>query len=197
MGLFPDNPKKIRARIRSYERSLRKEQAEHNFIHDGSGKRYLLGPLYMLMDDQEGALQSYAWFEAQFPDDVGEPMQYLCWTLALYRNGDLKVATQKLRQTMLSNLYIISHLLGREQAELDIWHGSSLAKKGYLEPIPPEIFALWDEAALKWVQETYDRPDMVQIRERYIEIYRQLNNERPGPRRSQLVEEAFKLRHAR
>jgi hypothetical protein len=197
MGLFPDDPKKVRARIRSYGRSLRKEQAEHNFIRDGSGKRYLLGPLYLLIDDIEGALQSYAWFEAQFPDDVGEPMQYLCWTLVLYRVGDLEAATQKLRQTMLSNLYIISHLLGREQPELDIWHGSNIEEKSYLEHIPVEIFTLWDAAALKWVQEAYGSLDMYRIRERYIEIYRQLKSERPGPKRSQLVEEASKLRHAR
>ena len=43
MRLFPDDPKKIRARIRSYERSLRKEQEEHGFIRDGYGKRHLLG----------------------------------------------------------------------------------------------------------------------------------------------------------
>ena len=49
MSLFPDNPKKIRARIRSYERSLRKEREEHGFINEGYGKRYLLGPLYMQM----------------------------------------------------------------------------------------------------------------------------------------------------
>lgn len=63
MSLFPDTPKKIKARIRSYERKLQKEKEEHNFVNDGYGKRYLLGPLYMLMDDIEGALQSYAWFE--------------------------------------------------------------------------------------------------------------------------------------
>jgi hypothetical protein len=197
MGLFPDDPKKVRARIRSYERSLRKEQAEHNFIRDGSGKRYLLGPLYLLIDDIEGALQSYAWFEAEFPDDVGEPMHYLCWTLALYRVGDLEAATQKLCRTMLSNLYIIPHLLGREQTELDIWHGSNIEEKSYLEHIPVEIFTLWDAAALKWAQEAYGSLDMYRIRERYIEIYRQLKSERPGPKRSQLVEEASKLRHAR
>lgn len=197
MSLFPDNPKKIRARIRSYERSLRKEREEHGFINDGYGKRYLLGPLYMLVDDNEDALQSYAWFEAQFPDDVGEPMQYLCWTLSLYHAGDLEAATLKLRQTMLSNLYIIPHLIGQEQEELDIWHGSNLAEKAYLEYIPSEIFELWNEVALKWVWEAYNSPGMSQIRERYIEIYRQLDTESPGSKRSRLVQEALKLRHVR
>ena len=72
----------------------------------------------MLINDHEGALQSYAWFEAQFPDDVGEPMQYLCWTLSLYRAGDLEAATSKLRQTMLSNLYITIWMKSRS---LNYW----------------------------------------------------------------------------
>ena len=77
---FPQDPKKIRTRIRRYERSLRHEQERFGHIGDGSGKRYLLGPLYLLMDDTEGAHQSYIWYEQAFPDDSDEPLHLLCWT---------------------------------------------------------------------------------------------------------------------
>ena len=70
MSQFPQDPKKIRARITRYRRALRKEQEAHGFIHDGYGKRYLLGPLYLLVGDVEGALQAYEWFDETFPDDV-------------------------------------------------------------------------------------------------------------------------------
>jgi tetratricopeptide (TPR) repeat protein len=96
---FPQDPKKIRARIRRYERALRQEQECYGFINDGAGKRYLLGPLYLLMGDTAGALRSFAWFAQTCPDDSGDPLQYLCWTLALYRAGELEHATAKLRQT--------------------------------------------------------------------------------------------------
>lgn len=62
-----------------------------------------------------------------------------------------------------------------------------------LKYIPPEIFALWDEEALGWAQETYHSPELRHVRERYIEIYRQLNHEPRGPKRSQLVKEAARL----
>jgi hypothetical protein len=104
MDLFPKDPTKIRARIRRYERALRKEHEETGYYSDGYGKRYWLGPLYLLMDDLEGALQSFAWYEETFLDDIGHPMQFLCWTLALCRSGQLEPAKQKLRQTMLSKL---------------------------------------------------------------------------------------------
>jgi hypothetical protein len=43
---FPTDPKRIRDRIRRYERALKKE-LEAGYGGDGYGKRYLLGPLYM------------------------------------------------------------------------------------------------------------------------------------------------------
>ena len=196
MSLFPKDSKKIRARIRRYERALRKEREDTGFYGDGYGKRYLLGPLYLLMDDLEGALQSYAWIDEDFPDDSGDPMQYLCWTLALYRSGDLGAAKQKLRETMLLNLYLVPHLLGIEQDEIDMWHGTNTAWKEHIEYIPPEIFALWDDGARQWLRETYYADDLRLIRERYIEIHRQLQTESEYEKRVQLVDEAFKLKHS-
>jgi len=114
---------KIRSRLRSYERRLQKEKKEHGFYQDGAGKRYQIGPHFMLRADHERALAAFGWFEKEFPDDVGEPGHLLCWTLALYRAGNEVGAAKKLRQTMLSNLYVVPHLVGSPVAELDIWHG--------------------------------------------------------------------------
>jgi hypothetical protein len=193
---LPKEPKKIKDRIRRYERGLQQEHRRFGAYDDGSGKRYLLGPLYMMVDDLPGALKSFEWFAQNFSDDIGDPMHYLCWTLALYRSGDLEAATHKLRQTMLLNLYLVPHLLGLEQAQLDIWHASNLDRKDYIEYTPPEIFELWDEEALQWAREAYQSPTLRQVRERYIEIYRQLKTEPRGPKRSELVQEASRLRGA-
>ena len=193
MSQFPKRPKTIQERIKRYERELRNEQKKFGFIDDGAGKRYLLGPLYMLLGDTAGAIKSFRWFEKTFPDDIGDPAQYLCWTLALYRAGDLEAATKKLGQTMLSNLYLIPHLLGLEQPVLDIWHASNLEQKDFVAYIPAEIFALWDEAALHWANDAYHSPPLTQVRERYIEIYHQLKSEPVGPNRTQLVREASAL----
>jgi hypothetical protein len=172
MNLFPQDHKKIRARIRRYERKLQQEQDQFGMISDGYGKRYLLGPLYLLMDDTEGALNHYRWFEKIFPDDSGYPMHLLCWMLALYRSGDREAATRKLRQTMLSNLYVIPHVLGLEQDELDIWHGSNIAEKAHLMDIPADVFAFWDEEALQWLDDTFHSPQLKRIRDRYIAFTR-------------------------
>ena len=197
MDLFPQDRRKIRARIRSYERKLQQEQDQFGMISDGYGKRYLLGPLYLLMDDLEGALKHYAWFEKTFPNDSGYPMHLLCWTLVLYQSGNLEAATHQLRLTMLSNLYLIPHVLDLKQADLDIWHGSNIAEIVHLEDIPSEVIARWDEAARQWLADIYHSPPIKRIRERYVAIQHELKTEPRGPRRTQLVEEASSLRYAK
>jgi hypothetical protein len=197
MDDFPQDPTKIRARIRRSERALRREQASYGFLNDGGGKRYLLGPLYLLLGDTADALQSFAWFAQTFPDDGGDPAQYLCWILALYRAGDLKQAAAKLRQTMLANLYLQPRLLGLAQDPLDMWHPSNLTEKAYSDSVPDTLLMLWEPAALHWAHTVYHRAPMQRVRRRYIAIYHQLQTEPVGPTRSRLVDEAFRLHYPR
>ena len=92
---------------------------------------------------------------------------------------------------MLSNLYFIPRLLGMEQQDLDVRHGGNVNEIFELEDTPPEIFALWDDAALHWAHETYNSPELCQVRNWYVNIQRQLKTEPRGPKRTQLVDEAL------
>ena len=178
---------KIRSRLRSYERKLQKEKEEYGFYRDGAGKRYQVGPHYMLLDDNDGALAAFQWFEKEFPDDVGEPGHFLCWSLALHRAGNEIGAAKKLRQTMFSNLYLVPRLLGSPIAELDIWHGSSDAELSHAEYVPKAYLQLWTKEERDWAKGLYQSPGFQSARERFIEIARALDTTRPGPERSRLV----------
>jgi hypothetical protein len=190
---FPQDLKKVRTRIRRYERSLRQEQERFGHIGGGYGKRYLLGPLYLLMGDTDGVLQSYTWFDQTFAGDSDEPLHLLCWALVLYRVGKLNQAEAKLRQTMLSNVYLVPHLLGMEQEVIEMWHPSNLAYKSYVACIPESTFHLWEPPAIQWANTVYHNESTRRVRERYIELYTQLKKEPRGPRRSELLEEACQL----
>ena len=194
MSQLPKDPKKIAERIRNYESALHKEFKRYGAIDDSAGSRYLLGALYLKLGDVSGALKSYKWLEKVNPDDSGEPFDTLCWTLTLYRSGDIEAASRKLLQTMQQNLYLLPALFGEEQERLDIWHGSSDAEKIYIQYAPPDVFTFWDEAALQWAKQTYGSPRFQEVRTRYIEIHRQLKSEPVGPKRSQLVNEMVRLR---
>lgn len=191
-SVFPTEPKKIRERIRRYERELRREQELGG--GDGYGKRFLLGPLYMLLGDVEGALISFEWYEAAFPDDSGDPYQYLTWALALYRGRRWQAAGVKLYQTILENLYLIPHLLGERPQRLDIWHGSNLSELEYALETPPELLSLWSAEERAWARRTSEHPAVAKHVARYLEIERALKHERPGSRRSALVDEAHELK---
>jgi hypothetical protein len=185
---------KIRSRLRSYERKLEKEKKEHGFYRDGAGKRYQVGPHYMLLDDNDGALAAFEWFEREFNDDIGKPDHSLCWSLALYRSGNEIGAARKLRQTMFSNLYLVPHLLGSPVDQLDIWHGSSDAEPSYVEYAPEAYLELWTEAEREWASHLYHSPGFQSVRARYIEISKALDTTPPGPERSRLVEEMYELK---
>ena len=192
--LFPKSPKLIRQRIRRYERQLENElKTGHG--SDGYGKRYLLGPLYLLVGDVDGALESFEWYENAYPDDTGEPYQYLTWALALRKGGFERAARNKLYQTILENLYLVPHLLGKNPKRLDIWHGSNLAEIEYAMDTPDALLDLWDDEACEWARVVSEHPNVVEKITRYIDIQRELKTERPGPKRSALVAESFALPH--
>jgi hypothetical protein len=184
---------KIRARLRSYERKLQQEKKKFGYYHDGAGKRYQVGPHYMLLGDNEGALAAFEWFEQEFDDDAGKPDHLLCWSLALYRAGNEIGAAKKLRQAMLGNLYLLPHLLGGPIEELDIWHGSSDAEPSFVEHIHQPYLGLWSVEEKAWAAGLCDSPGFRSARERYVEISKLLDGLRPGPERSRLVKEMHEL----
>ena len=184
---------KIRSRLRSYERKLQQEKKKFGYYHDGAGKRYQIGPHYMLLGDNEGALKAFAWFEQEFDDDIGKPDHSLCWSLALYRAGNEIGAAKKLRQAMLSNLYLVPHLLGEPISEIDMWHGSSDAEPEHVDHIPDPYLQLWTDEEKQWADRLYNSPGFQSARQRFIEISKLLDSMRPGPERSRLVREMHEL----
>ncbi len=194
--LYPTDPKRIRERIRRYERALKRELQE-GYGGDGYGKRYLLGPLYMLNTDVEGALASFDWYENAYPDDGGEPYQYLTWSLALFRGDRKQESVTKLYQTMLENLYLVPFLLGRDPQRLNIWHASNQEWIEYAFEVPQELLDLWDDVALQWARGVSEHPVVVAKVARYIAIYHELKGEPRGSRRSALVTESFALKKIR
>ena len=186
---FPEEPKKLKERISRYKRQLKKGD------RDGAGKRYLVGPMYQLLGNLEGALEFYSWFQKEYDDDCGEPYMSLCWTLALLQDGQTQAAIKKLRATMFSNLYLVPHLLGEPIKTLDIWLGSNWEWLDYAQEIPRELIRLWTEEDLEWVKKTYYGAVLENDRKQYIAINRKLNGLPPGQERSALVMASHSLQY--
>ena len=190
---IPDTEKKIRQRISSYRSAINKEKKQHHYISDGAGKRYVLFCLYYLLGDDKQSEQYFSWYEEEFSDDVGEPIQFLCWTLILCRMGKEDEAKYKLAQLMLSNLYFIPRLLGQEVEKYDMWHSSSDAHIDYFDHLPPEVFEKITTGEKEWISNHYDSFDFTRIRKRYIKIFQSLQHTKKPEERKALLSESYEL----
>ena len=190
---FPKNEKALEKRISSYRNALLKEKKQFGYVNDGAGKRYLLFSLYFVLNNMEQAQYYLQWYENEFSDDVGEPIQLLCWALILKRLGKDAEARKKLAETMLSNLYIIPKVLGKEIAEYDIWHFSSDGDIDYFDYMPREVIAAFTEAEIQWISQEYESLDFRRIRKRFIEIFHKLQSLKNVDERKKLLEESHTL----
>ncbi|MDB4837361.1 hypothetical protein OAH87_02730, partial [Marinomonas sp.] len=190
---FPETEKKIRSRISSYKSSLNKEMKAHGYISDGAGKRYSLFWLFFALGDIKKFEEYISWYSKEFPDDVGEPAQKLCWTLGLRRMERGVEAKYMLAELMLSNLYLIPQLLGEDIEEYDIWHSSNYGHLDYIEYIPEELLALLSAEDLVWISDQYQSFVFHRMRKKYIEIYGQLKQVKELEPRQALLKESYSI----
>jgi len=190
---FPDTEKKLRSRISGYKSSLTKEKSTYGYVNDSGGKRYLLFNLYFVLNDLKQSQEYFEWYKKEFSDDVGEPIQKLCWALSLHRMKHEKEATHMLAETMLSNLYLIPHLIGHDIEELDIWHSSNYEKIAYTEYLPKEVRNSINEYEPQWMNALHESFEFRRIKKRHIEIYHDLKNTDEIGKRKLLLNESYSL----
>ncbi len=190
---FPTDPKKIKQRIRRYERSLKTEESMHGH-RDGYGKRFLLGPLYLMLGNVQETLDHYKWYQETYPDDSGYAFNFLCWAITLYRNGDIEEAEKRFISTMLSNIFLIPYILGHEIPSLDSWEDRHFNELMEIEDFPHEVLDFITSEEIEWIKALHSSPKISAIRKKYIEIDDQLENLPRGERRTKLCNELFKIR---
>jgi len=191
---IPKTEKGLSNRITKLRKQLSAFKREYGFIDDGAGARYYLFYLYFLLGDNRRSSEFLRWFEKEFPDDSGEPIQLLCWALILHRMG--KDGKYRLLCTMLSNIYLIPGLLGIEMERADISHTTNWAEPDYVEYLPQRVYEHITEADLEWMNEIYNSDSIQKILKRHIEIKHELKSTPVGDKRSALVRELSSLAEA-
>ncbi len=195
MFIFPETEKKLKARISSYRSALNKEKKEYDFISDGSGKRYVLFSLYLVLNDSKKSESYFNWYQEEFSDDVGEPIQILCWSLGLLRMNKPVAARYKLAELMLANLYLIPYVLGQTlEQEYDIWYSSNFHNLDYIYDLPEEVSDVITDNERAWMNEAYGSLEFRRIRRRYIEIYHELLTTKDIAARTILLDEAREIK---
>jgi len=190
---FPDTEEELKDSILHHQTTFKKEKDEHGAVRDGDDKRYLLFSYHFLLDDFDKTRDYIEWYEAEFPDDMGEPVQKLCWALSLYRMKKLEEARVKLAELMISNVYFIPFLLKQSVEELDILHNSSFESIDHIKNIPEAVKTNITEPELDWLMELYRSFEFRLIKQRHVEICEGLKYSKEESQRERLVEEAETL----
>ncbi len=188
-NFFPTDPKKIRDTIRRYERAFKGPHYD-----DGPGKRFLLGPLYLLMGDTPGALRSYEWYGKKFPDDVPEAFNHLCWVLTLLKSEKMDSAKTKLRELIFENLYAIPIFLGEKPKQYPFRHGSNWSELSYIVEGPcDEIFSLWNDSEKSWIRAEWENSSLKDDIANFIELHKVLDNTKSIEERGKILKQVWKI----
>ena len=180
---IPADIKKIRARISRYERNWKKPDFD-----DGSGSRFLIGPLYLLLGDTEGALAHYKWYAKKFETYSFEPFHALGWALAMYRAKQPEEAIYRLRCAHCANVYILPALLKVAHGQPDVKRASNWQEEEYINNGPQEFLNLWQPEELAWLKSVWEGQEFREFVQMHSDLVRKISDEPVGPRRSALVD---------
>lgn len=186
---------RIRSKIKKIKAALAADKKYwHGFYHDGQGLRYDPPRLYIQLGDFSGGLRYMNWFNKNFPDDSGLPNFFFEWTVILFKTGRLKEAEKKAFQTFKINVYLLDKFLDRPITKIDKWESSNLDTIEFATDhfeYSSKQENLLDFAA--WLDEFTKKETFIKLKNKYIEIEKQLKNEKDFEKRSYLVAQAYQL----
>jgi len=165
---IPTDHKKIRARIRSYERKLEKDIIEFGgMAGDGYGKRYLLIPLYLIDGDLQGALNAYDWLKNNFKENSGDCFNDFCTILLFYRTDRIKDAIKKIIDVIFENKYVIPNFLDGKPIPSSefVYEDPELSPSTIY--MPQEYINLWNNNEIEWLRNIYNNEYILQTLEKY------------------------------
>jgi hypothetical protein len=165
--------KNFRQRALRAKRELKKEMESTGYIRDGSGRRYRVGVFHFIAGDIIEASEAFDWFEKEFPEDIGEPVHHLYSALAAYRLGNEQLARHRLGNTLVSNIYLLPHVVGNPIERMNIWHSSNRCCPEYLSEVA-ELLEWPSTSDRKWIDQVIDSPTFCALQSGYISTHQAL-----------------------
>lgn len=162
--------KQYRDAINEYEALL------HLNPNDNQGVRYVIGPLYQLAGDLEGALEHYRMYAEEYPDDWGDPHHTFSWGLALQQSDRSRSALKKWYEGFFQNIYIAPLLIDAPLPPENIRHFSNLEYPSYARPYLDTFQSLWEEVAdaKRLLKRLWTDPDVEDARRRWVDLGQQM-----------------------
>jgi hypothetical protein len=112
---------RIKLKIKKQRTALVAEKRLYGGFHDGGGRRYYIADLYIQIADYKGAITYKKWFDKNFPDDIGDAMMSLNWSIAYHGLDKFKEAEIFAIDTAFQNIYLHGLLLDRVVDRIDMF----------------------------------------------------------------------------
>ena len=140
--------------------------------NDNQGVRFIVGPLYQLAGDLEGALAYYRAYDEAYPEDICDPHHTFSWGLALYRADLARRAISKWYEGFFQNIYIAPLLLDNPLPPKGIRHFSNLEYPSYARSYPNTYQPLWADAtnAKHLLSHLWNDLEVEEARSRWIQL---------------------------
>lgn len=192
--MTPKQAERIRNKIKRIKLALAEDKRRWGgFYDDSRGLRYLPPELYLQLQDYQGALRYFRWFDKNFPTDCGSSFFHFEWAITLIKTRHHKEAEKKIVDSFMSNTYIINAFLGRELVEYGITENAEWNRQNVLDNFQysAKMEELTDFTA--WLTGFLESKNFQKYTNEFIEIEKMLETEPLGPKRSRLVDRKFSL----
>lgn len=186
---MPIDLKKIRTKLRSYERKFR----EFPHDRDGSGVRFLMGPYYLCLNNLEGAIAHYDWFWDTYPDSIDEPFHTLGQVITKSRQGQGENSRSLLKRLYASNPYLLPHILDIDLGTITIPGSSNWEEKPYVLNAPKELYSYLSPDEIEWLRDIWNESSFSAFVRAYNNIQQALKGEPTREHRRGLIDLRMKL----
>jgi hypothetical protein len=179
---------KIKLSIKRHRAALTAEKRKFGGFHDGSGTRYHISDLYIRISDYKGTINYKKWFDKNFPDDVGDAVLSLNWSIAYYGLGQVRETKIFTIDTAFQNVYFHGLLLDRVVDKIDMYEsGQDILEftKSYIADCKKVV----TKSYLDWLSNFMDTDEYKIPINRFIALNKLLKDENNQGKRIGLIKQ--------
>lgn len=184
---------RIKNKIKLIKQTLNAEKRKFGGFDDSAGRRYSPTGLYLQIEDYEGGLRYFRWFQKNFPDDMGFPGFLFESTVILFKTAHIDEAESYALKTYFSNRFLLDTYFENDFELTDKGTSTNYKRADYLANFNyrHNQDELLEFSA--WLNEFRQSNRFVTTKKEIDKIEEQLETEPVGPKRSELVKKLYRL----
>jgi hypothetical protein len=176
----------IKLKIKNQRAALVAEKRLYGGFHDGGGRRYYIADLYVQIADYKGVIMYKKWFDKNFPDDIGDAMMSLNWSIAFYGLGQINETKIYTIDTAFQNVYLHGLLVDREVSQIDMYeHRYDMLE--YAKSMIKDCKKVSTKSYLDWLTTFINTDEYKGPINKFIALNKLLKDENNGDKRIDLL----------